>query len=103
VKAEPIYDKRGRQVYVGDVLKVYHFRERNGTTHYMYKVVAERDGWLMGMSIHDIPKKWQDAHSFRLDLIEESSFEIVEGYGPKPCVDFRDRPKCKTTAAPSGE
>lgn len=37
------YDKTGREIMLGDVLKVFHFTGARGKRHYMYKqVIGER-------------------------------------------------------------
>lgn len=34
---KPLKDEKGREIHVGDVLKVFHFIGRNRKRHYMYK------------------------------------------------------------------
>jgi hypothetical protein len=36
---QSLYDKTGRQIKIGDVLKVYHFTGARRKRHYMYKHV----------------------------------------------------------------
>jgi hypothetical protein len=40
--AAAVYDKTGREILVGDVLKVFHFTEARRKRHFMYKQVVDR-------------------------------------------------------------
>ncbi len=42
-KDNTYFDETGKQILVGDLLKVFHFRTRN-KIHYMYHVVVMEDG-----------------------------------------------------------
>lgn len=98
---EELYDKNSYPIYPGDVLKVFHFiAARRRERMYMYKLVVEMNGKLMGVSIHDIPRLgYNEAHNYPLKWntkdgrLEDS--EIVEGYGPDGLHCWRDRPKRK--------
>lgn len=71
------YDKKGRLVEVGDVLKVYHFTGGRRKKYYMYKLVMSVDGLGKCLSIGDIAKKGLEAHSFSLICLGDD-IEIVE-------------------------
>lgn len=38
---QKLYDRTGREIMLGDVLKVYHFTGRNRKRYYMYKQVTQ--------------------------------------------------------------
>jgi len=91
-------DKKGREIMVGDMLKVYHFtaalrREK----HYMYKYVNERITVVNGQERFKILHLNGETISFYVETIDGRKLkhvEIVQGYaGVKPGHDFSDRPK----------
>lgn len=41
MSGEKLYDRTGREIMLGDVLKVFHFIGRNRKRHYMYKQVVK--------------------------------------------------------------
>lgn len=54
IKNNTYYDQKGKQILVGDLLKVYHFGKGN-KTHYMYHVVVmeeTKDFPVMAVSAH---------------------------------------------------
>lgn len=73
------FDKHGRPVMVGDVLKVYHFTAARNRRVYMYKIAADVPG-LGFRAVHLTDLATRDlraAHSCGLDHLGD--FEIVDG------------------------
>jgi len=50
-----IFDKKGRNIAIGDIVKVYHFTDQSGRRHYMYKQAAKIDFISSG---HAHPYLW---------------------------------------------
>jgi hypothetical protein len=97
-KRKMLLDKTGREIFVGDVLQIFHFtaalrREK----HYMYKYVAERITTVSGKERFKILHMEKKLTSFYVEAINGRQLmgvEIVQGYGGVPkgrC--FKDRPK----------
>ena len=94
------FDKHGREIKVGDVLKVFHFIGQRKKRHYMYKhVVGTRpanDGgeFLVISHLNLKPRGGRDAGYwiFREGQIERDT-EIVQSAGD--C--FEDRPRLPHT------
>ena len=85
-----LYDKTGRQIMIGDTLKVFHFAGARRKRHYMYKYVEkDRKGQYLQISNlnPDQSYYWEKCDGrFMADV------EIVQGYaGVKPGQDFSDR------------
>ncbi|MCH6203890.1 hypothetical protein L3V16_08540 [Brucella ciceri] len=50
-----VFDKTGREIMVGDVLKVYHFTEaRRRKKHFMYKQVTCKEAFRDGRPIFKV-------------------------------------------------
>lgn len=91
-----IYDKFGREIMLGDILKVFHFVGLRNKRHYMYKqVVAER-------VCKSPPHYWFLSH---LNLREGDGYHlardgsILDGYEIVQSADakFEDRPRLSPT------
>lgn len=87
-----IYDKTGREIMQGDVLKVFHFTDHRRKRHYMYKqVVCER---LLGKNQNAY---WYLSHLNQRDdgyhLAKDGT--IHRGYEIVQSIDccFEDRPR----------
>lgn len=103
MSAQPLiaaYDKTGRQIMVGDVLKVFHFTGRRRKRHYMYKhVVGTRpanDGgeFLITSHLNLKPLDGRDAAYLILQEGQiERDTEIVQSVD---CA-FEDRPRIPLT------
>jgi hypothetical protein len=86
------YDKTGREIMRGDILKVFHFTGRRRKRHYMYKqVIGER---LLGKSQADYwflshLNQSDDGYHLAKDGTIYRDYEIVQS------VDacFEDRPR----------
>lgn len=88
-----IYDKTGRQIMRGDVVKVYHFTAaRRRKRHYMYK---------QALGVRWLPKSDLAVMDFsHLSLDEQTYHEwadgrVLEGYEIVQSIDaaFDDRPR----------
>jgi hypothetical protein len=90
-----IYDNRGVPAHHGDVIKIYHFTGKRKKRYYMYKVVQEVETYskryLHAVDATELVTKPKGP--FRSLLKNIGEFEIVQGYGPKPYIDFEDRPR----------
>lgn len=90
-----LYDKNGREILIGDVLKVFHFIGSRRKRHYMYKHVVGMD--RLGKSNRPHLRinhlNLSDNTNYEpMDGRHLTDYEIVQGYGEdgKP---FDDRPK----------
>ncbi len=95
-----VYDKRGIEVCVGDVLKVFHFTGGRRKKYYMYKIAVIRDGYLLAADAVQLGKDYTAAINGACILDVLGSFEIVAGFGPKPFLSFEDRPRINPFPAP---
>lgn len=78
-----VIDKNGRDMEVGDVVKIYHFTGRNRRRHFMYKQIIERvsrsDRTLEHFVISHLT---QDPETYAL-LIKgqyEPDYEVVQSW-----------------------
>lgn len=94
-----VYDKHGREIMLGDVLKVFHFVGARRKRYYMYKHV-----------VGDFTVKGKEMTAFRVSHLESLAggdgylllkdgthlphYEIVQGYGLDG-VHFEERQKHK--------
>lgn len=99
-----LLDKNGREIMVGDLLKVYHFTGARKKRHYMYKQVIGID------TLGKTPARYLRISHLNLDesrngyyhevldnrLLED--YEIIQGYVNGACFD--ERPKIKVPDAP---
>lgn len=95
-ETEKLYDKTGRQIMLGDVLKVFHFIGARRKRYHMYKhvvgtVMLGRDDPKPYLSISHLDQK-QDTYLVRLDGSVLWDYEIVQGYGDDG-TPYEDRPK----------
>lgn len=90
-----LYDKTGREIKIGDVVKVYHFTAAiRRKRHYMYKQAINIREWESGF------KAMRFSH---LDMNEGGYYEaldgrIMEDYEIVQSIDaaFHDRPRIAT-------
>ena len=96
LKGPLIRDKHGRQLEVGDLIKVFHFTGGRRKKHYMYKYikgVVKMPLWTKPMfkvSHLSEPDAYFHMNEHTLDW---TSFEIVQGYNVG--VHYEDREKVK--------
>lgn len=96
-----VYDKTGRRIYPGDLLRSWHYGKGRGT-HYLYHVAVMREGILTGVpACHLEPTLAKSRDGvYPLWLIKPGKIdtpEIVAGYGPSDILCYRDRPKQQAT------
>jgi hypothetical protein len=99
-----LFDKRGVPVHPGDLIRSYHFRDRRGKYYYLYHTAVFKDGAMyMVPTEHLEPTKVSGGGSCMLsqELMENAT--VISGCGPKPYLDFSDRPRRKASGNPVGE
>ena len=94
------YDKNGRQIMVGDVLKVFHFIGVRRKHHYMYKhVVGTRpanDGGAF-LVISHLNLKPLDGHDADYLILQEGQIERDTEIVQSVDCAFEDRPRIPLT------
>ena len=96
-EAGRIYDKNGRQIMLGDIVKVYHFMAAlRRKRHYMYKQAVRirtfKDGsHAMFFSHLDMT---EDGYHQMLDGKHLADYEIVQSV----CARFEERPRATPTS-----
>ena len=76
-------DKFGREIYAGDVLKVFHFIDAINKRHFMYKIVHEIAGNLYAAHAHTVYKfglRLSNSYALPRDGRVLRDYEIVDGY-----------------------
>lgn len=102
IAAKPtVLDKTGREIMVGDTLKVFHFVDVLRKTHYMYKFVEAKECWrtwtrpMLRIShlaaAHKPQENGGNCYYEALDGRVMEHVEIVQGYG-EDGTPFEDRP-----------
>jgi len=91
-----VYDKNGRPILLGDVLKVYHFTGARRKRHFMYKYVSGiRPSGKAFVVDHLEPNSLP--YFLLLDGKIKQDYEIVQGYaGVSGGQDFSARKKKET-------
>jgi len=93
-----ITDKHGREIMVGDTLKLYHFTGARRKKYFMYKFVMEEVGDKFFRLSH------LDRHggSYFMSILgkQRDDIEIVQGFGPDG-KSFDRRPKRRALNATS--
>ena len=92
------YDKNGRKIEPGDLLKTFHFRNANRRKgiDYLYHVAIEKDGRLWAEPVCNLNQKHRDSKQGGgcLMSVFDRTSEIIYGYGsPGTMNHFKDRPK----------
>ena len=94
-----VYDKTGRELMIGDVLKVYHFTAAlRRKKHFMYKQVVEYGVWDSGTQYLKISHLDMSADTYTI-VCDEShlpDYEIVQSAN----IPIESRPRHSPTAAP---
>lgn len=93
--ANTVYDKTGREIKLGDVLKVYHFTgARWRKRYFMYKQVVGEQVWPNGdvcWSLNHLEMKDGDGYYLARDGKVLSGYEIVQS----ATDDFHNRPRVR--------
>lgn len=72
----PILDKCGREIEVGDLLKMFHFTGQRQKKYYMYKLVYKNEGYFRCAHCDgDLPE--YGMHGFDARVLRDSDFEII--------------------------
>ena len=87
-----LLDKHGREIMVGDTLKIWHFKS-SSRTHYMYKFVEARipAGSSEFFQISHLSTRSRHYHDL-ISNVKRNSVEIVQGYGDDG-TPFDQRPR----------
>lgn len=85
-------DKTGREILVGDLVKVFHFVGARRKKHYMYKYVAEAHSTKLYLN-HLHPHSLDDGYYIQKDGKVLEDYEIVQGYGFSGESPFEERKK----------
>lgn len=83
-------DKTGREIMVGDTLKVFHFIGARRRRHFMYKYVSGIVSGNYFRISHLNPK--DEAYLMEMDGRQHDDIEIVQGFGADG-TPFDERPK----------
>lgn len=89
---EAVYDKTGREIMAGDILKVLHFIGHRRKRYYMYKQVIEERVLKSGhvyWSISHLMGPDEGGYLLAKDGKVHDDYEIVQGLD----VNFEDRPR----------
>jgi hypothetical protein len=94
-----LYDKTGREILPGDVLKVFHFVGARGKRHYMHKqaiayhTVKNGDHYLKISHLNRLADEpWVIGTNYYLEHLDDrtlSEYEIVQSVDAK----FEQRPR----------
>jgi len=85
-------DKNGREIKLGDILKVYHFTaDQRRKKHYMYKQVVN-DNYYGRLKLNHLTLRHDDYYTMKKDLGVCKDYEIVQSCGD---CDFEDRYRIK--------
>lgn len=101
---DKLFDKNGREIMVGDVLKVYHFTGARKKRHYMYKQVIGIDMFgktppiYLRISHLNLDESHNGYYHEAMDNRLLEDYEIIQGFVNGVCFDAR--PKIKVSDAP---
>ena len=91
-----LYDKTGREVFPGDILKVYHFTGSRRKRYYMYKLVLKRHEDNEDFFVISHLNLREETFNYKCEDKVDTDIEIVQGYaGVPPGWSYEDRPKIK--------
>lgn len=89
-----LHDMNGVPIYPGDLLRTFHFQGRKRRKYYLYHTAVYRDGAMhMVPTAHLQPTKIKDGGACLMNDDSAVNCEVIHGYGPKPYIDYLDRPK----------
>ncbi|HKF95121.1 MAG TPA: hypothetical protein VKB96_11095 [Gammaproteobacteria bacterium] len=100
--SEGLYDKHGREIMIGDIIKVFHFIGARRKRHYMYKQVIREGVFsdeapyfiLSHLSMND-SEYYHESKDGRL----LSHYEIVQSID----AAFEDRPRVRASLSDTTE
>jgi hypothetical protein len=96
------YDKHGRQIHKGDLLKTFHFTGARRKKYFLYHTVVDREGVLYIVPTAELePTCANQGGTCMVEAIIRSGadIEIISGYGPGDILNFEDRPTVRSSAA----
>jgi hypothetical protein len=96
IKDNTYYDKTGKEILVGDLLKVYHFKSKN-RTQYMYHVVVMEDT-NFGFPVMSVRSYYEDKPHCRIYVLadkESKIFKLAKIIGTRDYQTIRKRIKLK--------
>ena len=102
MREKAFYDKRGRLICKGDLIKTFHFTGARREKHFMYHTVVVHDGLLFMVPTASLePTLANRGGECRLEQCIKAGYdmEIISGHGPGACISFEDRPKVRNSAA----
>ncbi len=98
-RKDKLYDKKGREIMIFDLLKVFHFVGSRKKKYYMYKQVKEviflGENKCQFFKIHHLEN--DNPQSYYVEKIDGrilKDYEIVQGYGLNSSFYYEDREKC---------
>lgn len=89
-----LYDKNGRPIYPGDLLRSPHFIGARRKQFYLYHTAVFQRGYMeMVPTCHLQPERFKNGGRCLMsnDLVKYA--EIISGTGPEPYICYMDRPK----------
>lgn len=97
------FDKKGRLVYPGDLIRSFHFKDKKRKIYYLYHTVVlnldYRKLELVPTSELEPSKQNQGGRCWiRQELLDGIEAEIIAGCGPSGNSFYEDRPKRKLYA-----
>lgn len=100
-------DRYGVPIYPGDLLRTPHFRDRRRRQHWLYHTVVSdtvhgETALRMVPTSHLEPTRRAAGGSCLLSQDIVAGSEVISGYGPKPFLDYTDRPKTNLPANAAG-
>lgn len=93
-----VYDKKGRPIYPGDLLRSFHFRGARRKVYYLYHVAVWSEKWQtmeMVPTCYLEPSKPDTGGRCWLtqDAVDREQTEIIHGSGPGDLLSYEDRPR----------
>lgn len=94
------FDSCGVPIYPGDLIRLFHFRDRRRRKYYLYHVAVhnkEHDVMELIPACHLEPSKAKSGGRCWMsqDLLDGAQAEVISGHGPGDTLDFTDRKKRK--------
>ena len=93
-----VVDSRGVPIYPGNLLRTYHFRDRNGMNNSLYHTAVCRDGVMWAIPVQELePTKAGQGGCCLLSDSIASEMRIISDYTMvrSEVMDYKDRPRVK--------